>query len=79
MRRILIQYCAAHKLPFRLNRPNDLLLAFKHYCVTAQYLNWFYDGNYRFFNSTVQVTRLAAYYRADAGYRRRFDAFCNTL
>lgn len=39
MRRILQQYCEDRNLPFRLNRPEELILAFNHYTKTAQYLN----------------------------------------
>lgn len=39
MMRILRQYCDYHRLPFRLNRPEELTRAFEHYCNTAKYLN----------------------------------------
>lgn len=39
MMRILQQYCRHHKLPFRLNRPEEIRRAFEHYCKTAELLN----------------------------------------
>lgn len=39
MLRILRQYCDHHDLPFRLNRPEEIIRAFEHYSITVKLLN----------------------------------------
>jgi len=39
MHRILSQYVAAKKLPFRLNRWEEFMRAYKHYTTYAQFNN----------------------------------------